>query len=83
MAGLQQRPDVEAAGREARVLTWNINGLKKVAASHGGLKELLDQFNADIGANCNSTAEIMMLLRCLRCLHARVLLVCMVVTVQG
>ena len=51
MDGLQQRPDEVAAGREARVLTWNINGMKKVAASHGGLKKLLDQFNADIGAN--------------------------------
>lgn len=51
MDGLQQRPDEVAAGREARVLTWNINGMKKVAASHGGLKTLLDQFNADIGAD--------------------------------
>lgn len=37
-----------AAGRTARVLTWNINGLRKVAVDHGGLKQLLDQFNADI-----------------------------------
>lgn len=37
------------AEREARILTWNINGLRKVAASHGGVKQLLDQFNADIG----------------------------------
>ena len=51
MDGLPQRSHAAAAGREARVLTWNINGLKKVAASHGGLKDLLDQFNADIGAN--------------------------------
>ncbi|CAM9158376.1 unnamed protein product [Ectocarpus sp. 4 AP-2014] len=36
------------AEREARILTWNINGLRKVAASHGGVKQLLDQFNADI-----------------------------------
>lgn len=36
-------------GAKARVLTWNINGLRKVAADHGGLKELLDQFMADIG----------------------------------
>ncbi|CAM9193706.1 unnamed protein product [Laminaria digitata] len=37
-----------AAGRTVRVLTWNINGLRKVAVDHGGLKQLLDQFNADI-----------------------------------
>lgn len=49
MDGPQQRPDAVEAGREARILTWNINGLKKVAASHGGVKNLLDQFNADIG----------------------------------
>ncbi|CAM9930318.1 unnamed protein product, partial [Ectocarpus sp. 12 AP-2014] len=36
------------AERDARILTWNINGLRKVAASHGGVKQLLDQFNADI-----------------------------------
>ncbi|CAM9845301.1 unnamed protein product [Scytosiphon promiscuus] len=36
------------AGRLARILTWNINGLRKVAASHGGLKQLLDQFNSDV-----------------------------------
>ncbi|CAM9395444.1 unnamed protein product, partial [Hapterophycus canaliculatus] len=36
------------AGREARILTWNINGLRKVAANHGGVKQLLDQFNSDI-----------------------------------
>lgn len=40
--------ETEAAGRTARVLTWNINGLRKVAMDHGGLKQLLDQFNADI-----------------------------------
>eukprot|EP00903_Cladosiphon_okamuranus_P007554 g7328.t1 len=48
MDELQQRPDAVEAGREARILTWNINGLKKVAASHGGIKELLDNFNSDI-----------------------------------
>ncbi|CAN0145110.1 unnamed protein product [Ectocarpus sp. 6 AP-2014] len=37
-----------SAEREARILTWNINGLRKVAASHGGMQQLLDQFNADI-----------------------------------
>lgn len=41
-------------GREARILTWNINGLRKVAASHGGVKQLLDQFGADIGANLHT-----------------------------
>ena len=60
MDELHQRPVDVVAGREARILTWNINGLKKVAASHGGLKELLDQFNADIGANLSDgEAEIM------------------------
>lgn len=54
--GLQQRPEAVAAGCEARVLTWNINGLKKVAASHGGVKNLLDQFNADIGANLSTSS---------------------------
>lgn len=39
-------------GRTARVLTWNINGLRKVAVDHGGLKQLLDQFNADICECC-------------------------------
>lgn len=43
--------DEVAAGPEARILTWNINGLRKVAADNGGVKQLLDQFNADIGAN--------------------------------
>lgn len=44
-----------ATGRStARVLTWNINGLRKVATSHGGLKALLDQFNADIGKRHHS-----------------------------
>ncbi|CAM9165315.1 unnamed protein product [Pylaiella littoralis] len=37
-----------AAERETRIMTWNINGLRKVAADHGGVKQLLDQFNADI-----------------------------------
>lgn len=41
--------EVKIAQHEARVITWNINGLRKVAASHGGLKGLLDQFGADIG----------------------------------
>lgn len=41
--------ETRTPGRTARVVTWNINGLRKVAASHGGLKQLLDQFNADIG----------------------------------
>lgn len=36
-------------GCVARILTWNINGLRKVAKSHGGLKALLGQFDADIG----------------------------------
>lgn len=36
-------------GNVARVLTWNINGLRKVAATHGGLGQLLDQFRADVG----------------------------------
>lgn len=40
-----------AAERVTRIMTWNINGLRKVAADHGGVKQLLDQFNADIGAN--------------------------------
>lgn len=38
-----------SAERKARILTWNINGLRKVAANHGGVKQLLDQFNSDIG----------------------------------
>lgn len=47
--------EVGISRREARVLTWNINGLRKVAAGHGGLKGLLDQFGADIGKfpNCD------------------------------
>lgn len=40
---------VGAQTQQARLLTWNINGLRKVAASHGGLKPLLDQFQMDIG----------------------------------
>lgn len=45
---------------EARVLTWNINGLRKVAAGHGGLKGLLDQFGADIGKflTCNDLVYV-------------------------
>lgn len=39
----------QTAEVNARLLTWNINGLRKVAASQGGLKPLLDQFKADIG----------------------------------
>ncbi|CAM9594580.1 unnamed protein product, partial [Choristocarpus tenellus] len=31
-----------------RILTWNINGLRKVAGAHGGLKPLLDQFDSDV-----------------------------------
>lgn len=41
-----------AAGRTARILTWNINGLRKVAVDHGGLRQLLDQFDADICECC-------------------------------
>lgn len=41
--------DVEAVRATVRLLTWNINGLRKVAASYGGLKVLLDQFKADVG----------------------------------
>lgn len=41
-------PSIGGVGERVRVLTWNINGLRKVAASHGGLKALLDQFHADI-----------------------------------
>lgn len=40
--------EVRIAQRETRVLTWNINGLRKVAAGHGGLEGLLDQFGTDI-----------------------------------
>lgn len=36
-------------GAGVEMLTWNINGLRKVAADHGGLQQLLDQFQADIG----------------------------------
>lgn len=50
-AGTLSENQEVAAGRDARILTWNINGLRKVAADHGGVKQLLDQFNADIGAN--------------------------------
>lgn len=39
----------QIAEAKVRMLTWNINGLRKVAASHGGLGPLLDQFEADIG----------------------------------
>lgn len=41
-----------AAGLTARILTWNINGLRKVAVEHAGLKQLLDQFDADICECC-------------------------------
>lgn len=41
--------DVGTVGAAVRLLTWNINGLRKVAASYGGLKALLDQFKADVG----------------------------------
>lgn len=55
-----------ADGRDARILTWNINGLRKVAASHGGVKQLLDQFDADIGANLHTRLMMrkLLLLRC-------------------
>lgn len=45
--------DVEGSASRAmaNVLTWNINGLRKVAADHGGLEVLLNQFHADVGEN--------------------------------
>ena len=51
--GKVERPwagnNVGAMGSVVRLLTWNINGLRKVAAGYGSLKALLDQFEADVG----------------------------------
>lgn len=48
-------------GTRARVLTWNINGLRKVAADHGGFKVLLDQFNVDIGEPVGLIIDVFLL----------------------